>query len=71
MYTSPHFIKAKNKGRCNVQDMFHAWGRLEMHKQFWLEYLKRRSYLKDVDINGWFILDGCKEIGWDGAWIHA
>jgi len=32
--------------------MYHAWERLEMHKEFWLEILKGRDNLSDLDVAG-------------------
>jgi hypothetical protein len=36
--------------------MLRAWGRNEMHTEFWLENLKRIGYLGDLGVNGRILL---------------
>jgi hypothetical protein len=36
--------------------MWYAWKRREMHKKRWLENVKERNHLEDLDVNGEIIL---------------
>jgi hypothetical protein len=44
-----------------------VWGRTEIHTGFWQENLKVRYHLKDPGIHGMIILNGLKDIGWEGV----
>jgi len=46
LYTSPNIIRVFKSKRMRWVGMYHAWERLEMHKEFWLEILKGRDTRK-------------------------
>lgn len=49
-------VRVLKSRRMRWQDMRHTWGRCEIYAEFYLESLKERDELQDLDIYGRIIL---------------
>ena len=56
LYSSPDIIRVISQKEWNWRGLWHVWGRVEMHTEFWWGSLRERDHLQDISIDRKMIL---------------